>query len=108
MSSPKAGDPMTATAFVPELGRHWPKRLARLLGVPTETARFWVYHRMPEARREQVARAILAECDKIEAAIAETRRRWGENAGDEAAGAVGVREDDAPRAPTRRVGEKVT
>lgn len=81
MSSPNVYDPMTATAFVPELGRHWPKRLARLVGVPTETARFWVYHRMPEARREQVARAILSECDKLEAAIAETRRRWGEIAG---------------------------
>ena len=108
MSSPEACNPMIATAFVPELGRHWPKRLARLVGVPTETARFWVYHRMPEARRAQVARAILAECDKLEAAIAETRRRWGEIAGDEAAGAVGGRPDDAPGAPTRRMGGGVT
>lgn len=79
MSSPDPGkSKMNATAAIaPELSRHWPKRLARMLGVPVETARFWAYKRMPEARRAEIAAALLAECDRLQAVIDGTRLRWG-------------------------------
>jgi hypothetical protein len=56
--------------------RHAPKLLARLLGIPVGTAHEWIYRRMPEARRNEVALVLLAECDRLEMMIADTRRRW--------------------------------
>lgn len=89
--------------------RHAPKLLARLLGVPVGTAHEWVYRRMPEARRKDVALALIAECDRLEAVIADTRRRWKEVAddADEAGGALARRQADRARAPARRMGGEV-
>lgn len=74
MYSPQLYELATAALLAPELGRHWPKRLARYLGVPVETARHWVYRRAPMARRGDIADAIIAECDRVAVIIAETRR----------------------------------
>lgn len=63
-------------AIEPALGRHWVKRLARRMGVPTPTARHWIYIKMPVARHAEIAEAILAECDVLEVMIAETRQRF--------------------------------
>lgn len=74
MYSPQLYELATAALLAPELGRHWPKRLARHLGVPVATARHWVYRRAPVARRGDIADAIIAECVRLTAVIAETRR----------------------------------
>ena len=106
MDTPKTGaGGMMATAFMaPELSRHWVKRLARSMGVPTETARCWIYRRLPDARRKEVALALIAECDHLEALIIETRRRWAEVA-NETGGAVARGAADPLRPLPGRVGE---
>lgn len=78
MSSHRKCERMTVeTAALPaELGRHWVKRLARLMGVPTETARHWAFRKLPDTRRQEIASAMLAECDRLEQVLANTRRRW--------------------------------
>lgn len=94
--------PLTTAFIAPALSRHWVKRLARQIGVPAETARAWIYRELPAARRCQVARAVLAECDELERLIAETRRRWAEvagDAGDAAGGAVACGTNDRGGAP---------
>lgn len=85
MHIPKTGESeVTTTAAIDgAIARHWPKRLARAVGVPLETARFWIYKGMPDARRREIATALLAECDRLELVIADTRRRW-EGVADEA------------------------
>ena len=62
----------------PYIARHWPKRLARRMGVPLSTARHWIENRMPPARRYEIAQALIAECNELEHMINETRRHWTE------------------------------
>lgn len=109
MSSHNPGESdVTATAAIePALGRHWTKRLARLMGVPHETARHWVYRRMPADRRCEIARALIDECDRLERVIAETRRRWVAEVGDEASGVMARGKADRARTAVRPVGGKM-
>lgn len=58
------------------ISRHAPKLMARMLGIPVGTAHEWLYRRLPESRQEDVRAVLLAECNRVEALIAETRRRW--------------------------------
>lgn len=97
MSSHQKGERVTsATATLPpEFARHWVKRLARAMGVPQETARHWAFRRIPDARRKEIALALIAECDRLEAAIQDTRRRWEREATDEADGNKAWRIDAA-------------
>ena len=88
--------------FPPELCHHWVKRLARLMGVPHETARHWVFRRVPDARRKEIALALIAECDRLQTLISQTRQRWAEVA-DEAGGAVSRGVADPRRPVPRRV-----
>ena len=95
-SHPKCGSAITAR-FPPELCHHWVKRLARIMGVPQETARHWAFRRVPDARRKEIALALIAECDRLQALVSQTRQRWAEVA-DEAGGAV-ARRDSNPQRP---------
>ena len=90
--------------FPPELCHHWVKRLARLMGVPHETARHWAFRRVPDARRKEIALALIAECDRLQALVSQTRQRWAEVA-DEAGGVVARGEADPRRALPRGVGQ---
>ena len=96
--------PATTARFPPELCHHWVKRLASLMDVPLETARHWAFRRLPDARRKEVALALIAECDHLEALIIETRRRWAEVA-NETGGAVARGAADPLRPLPGRVGE---
>jgi hypothetical protein len=108
MSLPKPCESkVTTTAAIEgELARHWPKRLARKMGVPIETARFWIYKRMPDARRQEIAHALLNECTRLETIIAETRKRW-EGVASEATGPVDRSEASRDRPLADRVGVEV-
>lgn len=65
------------TAALPlEFSRHWCKRLARAMGVPHETARYWTFRRIPDARREEIALALVAECDRLSARLEDIRNDW--------------------------------
>ena len=106
MASHRKCEPdMTAVTarFPPELCHHWVKRLANLMGVPPETARHWAFRRLPDARRKEIALALIAECDRLQTLVIETRQRWAEVA-DEAGGAVAGRDVDPQRPPPGRVG----
>src|SRR5947209_4403077 len=108
MESHKKGESVSEAASIQAvLPRHTVKALARLVGVPPETARSWLYKRMPLARRREIAAALLAECDRLEQVIADTRRHWAEAARDEASGAMAVGETDRPRPAPGRVGGAV-
>lgn len=89
MGTPNSGESqVTATAAIErDLSRHWVKRLARSMGVPTETARCWIYRGLPVARRQEIAHALIAEADRLEQLIAETRKRW-EGVANEPSGSV--------------------
>jgi hypothetical protein len=41
-----------------------PKHVARLMDVPLETARTWVYRKMSNARRRELAEKLLIQIDK--------------------------------------------
>jgi hypothetical protein len=109
MDTPRPGESqVTATAAIDrDLSRHWVKRLARIMGVPTETARCWIYRGLPAARQQEIARALIAEADRLEQLIAETRRRW-EGVANEASGAVARGQADRAGPLVRRVGGAVT
>lgn len=109
IDAPKSGESTMTTAALdpPELSRHWVKRLARRMGVPTETARCWIYRRMPASRRGEIAQALLAECDRLEALIQDTRAKWA-GVANEAAGAMAGGEADRARQAARRMGRPVT
>ena len=65
------------TAALPsEFSRHWCKRLAHAMGVPHETARYWTFRRIPDARRAEIASAMIAECDRLRESIENTRQEW--------------------------------
>jgi hypothetical protein len=52
------------------------KKIARKFGIAVVTAKVWLSGRTPTARQGEIAAALLAECDRLEALIAETRKRW--------------------------------
>ncbi len=84
MSSPNLGESSDVTdesVIRGVLPQHGPKRLARLVGVPIETARSWYYRHLSAARRRQVALALLAEMDAQDMRRIELRRRLGEMVG---------------------------
>jgi len=58
--------------------RHTMKMLARLLGMPLDTARHSLYRRFSSARRRELARALLAEMDAQEVGRDAVRRRLAE------------------------------
>jgi hypothetical protein len=74
------------------------------MGVPHETARHWVFRRLPDARRKEIAAALISECDRLQILVDETRQRWAEVA-DEAGVAVARGEANPQRPPPRRVGQ---
>jgi hypothetical protein len=57
------------------LPRHTAKRLARLMGCSTETAKHWLYYGPAWRRRRELAQALIAEMDREDAAREEARRR---------------------------------
>ena len=79
---------VAALALLPkDFRRHWPKRLAAATGVPVSTAKFWVFRRVPAARRREVALAALAECRRVRGMIEEMERAlWAEVADEMAEG----------------------
>lgn len=66
MDTPNSGDSTVSdTALIKAvLPRHSPKLLSRLMGVPIETARHWIYKRLSNTRRRDLARALLEEMDR--------------------------------------------
>ena len=81
MSSPKmcekppVNEGTVIRAALPSGG---PKRLARLMDVPVETARHWWYRHLASSRRREVAAALLAEMDKQDVERSALRRRLAE------------------------------
>lgn len=63
--------------------RHTMKALARLLGMPIDTARHSLYRRFSSARRRELATALLAEMDAQEVERSAVRRRLAEWAAEE-------------------------
>jgi len=104
LSSHQRCDLGLTARFPPELCHHWVKRLARLMGVPHETARHWAFRRIPDARRKEIALALIAECDRLQTLVDETRQRWAEVA-DEVGGVVARGEADPQRPALGRVGQ---
>jgi hypothetical protein len=84
MASPNPGErPVTdSTVIRAVLPRNPVKRLARLLGVPFETAKHWTYREVSVSRRRELALALLAEMDEQEVARGAIRRRLAIWAGD--------------------------
>jgi hypothetical protein len=63
--------------------RNTMKMLARLLGMPLDTARHSLYRRFSSARRRELAVALLAEMDAQEVERGAVRRRLAEWAADQ-------------------------
>ena len=85
MHFPRMGDNNVsdAAAIRTVLPRNTVKRLARLMGVPFETAKHWTYKRVSSARRRELARALLAEMDAEDVDRGAVRRRLAEWAASE-------------------------
>lgn len=65
MDTNETVEPVSDTAAIRGVfPRHPVKRLARLLSVPLGTAHEWMYRRLSNSRRREVARALLAEMDR--------------------------------------------
>jgi hypothetical protein len=63
--------------------RHTAKRLARLMGAETATARYWLHRRFSRARRRELGARLLAELDRQDMQErAAARQRLSEIAGD--------------------------
>lgn len=79
------------------------KKIARRFGIAVVTAKLWLAGRAPSAREREIAAALLSECDRIEALIAETRQRWERlsNEPSEADSFMGRGKADRRRAPAR-------
>lgn len=76
MSLDKVDKLVTDQAIIREvLPNNWPKRVARLLSVPVRTAKHWVYVRVGEARRAELACQLLAVMDEQDRRRAELRRQ---------------------------------
>ena len=74
---PPVNDGSVIRAVLPA-GGNGPKRLARLMSVPVETARCWYYRHLSSSRRREVAAALLAEMDKQDVERSALRRRLAE------------------------------
>ena len=82
---------------------HTMKMLARLMGVPLDTARTWLYRHLSAARRRELALALIAELDRQDAEErADARRQLLEMAG--GINAVGGEMGSAGDRPTARAG----
>jgi hypothetical protein len=96
---------MTAAADLRLIyGPNAAKKIARHFGIAVVTAKVWLSGRTPTARQGEIAEALLAECDRLETIIAETRKRWaiGETS-DETLGVVAREDLDRPGQTLRRV-----
>jgi hypothetical protein len=96
---------MTAAADLRIIyGPNAAKKIARQFGIAVVTAKVWLSGRTPTARQGEIAEALLAECDRLETIIAETRKRWaiGETS-DETLGVVAREDLDRPGQTLRRV-----
>ena len=72
----KSGAPMNeAIAIRTVLPKHTRKRLARLMSVPFSTTHEWLYRRFSTTRRQELARALLAEMEEQEVARSAVRRQ---------------------------------
>ena len=54
---------------------HSAKRLARLMGVPLDTARHWLYRNLSNSRRRELAEKLLRQLDEDDRRRAEARRQ---------------------------------
>jgi hypothetical protein len=52
-----------------------PKHVARLMDVPLETARTWVYRNISNARRRELAEKLLTQIDKDRGRLDEIERQ---------------------------------
>jgi hypothetical protein len=52
-----------------------PKHVARLMDVPFETAKTWVYRNMSNARRRELAEKLLTQIDKDRGRLDEIERQ---------------------------------
>jgi hypothetical protein len=76
------------------------KKIARDFGVAVVTAKLWLAgkRKFPMARREDLARRIIAELDRQDQQRAEIRRQWGSYAGSyETNGSMGSVSDHLER-----------
>lgn len=74
-----ATDEMNEAAAVRAvMPRNTMKRLARMLNMPLDTARHNLYRRFSAARRQELARALLAEMDQQDVERTALRRRLAE------------------------------
>jgi hypothetical protein len=96
---------MTAAADLRLIyGQNAAKKIAREFGIAVVTAKVWLSGRTPTAREAEIGAALLAECDRLEALIAETRQRWSREAReDEEAGATARQSLDHRGPPPRRI-----
>ncbi len=66
---------MNARALVREVfPTNGAKRLARLMGVPLDTAKHWMYRNLSNARRRELAEKLLLQLDEDDRRRDETRR----------------------------------
>jgi ribosomal protein S18 acetylase RimI-like enzyme len=80
------------------------KKIARRFSVANVTAKIWLTGRLPQARRQEIARELIVECDRMEQRAAEIRRRWeAEAATNEATGIVAGDAADRSGTPPRRI-----
>jgi hypothetical protein len=80
------------------------KKIARRFGIAVVTAKVWLSGRTPTARQGEIATALLAECDRLETIIAETRQRWATGAtSDETTGFVAGQDPDQPGQKAGRI-----
>lgn len=79
------------------------KKIAREFDVAVVTAKTWLAGRIPAGRERQIALALIAECDRVDALIAETRKNLAEVANAES-GAVARNSTDRRRPLARRTG----
>lgn len=57
-------------------GPYAAKKISRRFGIAVRTAKKWLTGQTPTDRELEIAHALIAECDRLEALIAETRSRW--------------------------------
>lgn len=60
------------------------KRVARLMDVPLDTARHWIYRNLSAARRKELGDALIAELDSQQVGLIALRRRLAQWAASEA------------------------
>lgn len=76
MSSPKTGEPVTDQSLIRAVfPKDAPKRIARLMAVPLETARHWCYRNLSDARRHELALKLLQQLDEDDRRRQEVRQQ---------------------------------